>query len=209
MKTTMVPPGTLRTDSEHGQNQTGDHGAPGPILGTDRRSLRRYAVARIGFGVIWGIDAGLKWLPGFRDHYLSMIQASGHGQPSWLVPWFHFWASMVQPAPGLFAVLTAVAETAICLSLVLGIAQRACFAFGAGFALVIWGVGEGFGGPYMNGSTDIGCAVMYSALFAVLWLAVPRAIRAAAPSVDSRLVRRWPWLAPLTFIRVSHRQPRS
>jgi thiosulfate dehydrogenase [quinone] large subunit len=166
-------------------------------------------VARIGFGVIWGIDAGLKWLPGFRDHYLSMIQASGAGQPSWLLPWFHFWASMVQPAPGLFAVLTAVAESAICLSLVLGIAQRACFAFGAGFALVIWGVGEGFGGPYMNGSTDIGCAVMYSALFAVLWLAVPRAIRAAAPSVDSRLVRRWPWLAPLTFIRVSHRQPRS
>jgi hypothetical protein len=59
----------------------------------------------------------------------------------------------------------------------------------------------------MNGSTDIGCAVMYSVLFAALVLAVPRAIRAAAPSVDSRMVRRWPRLAPLTFIKVSRGRP--
>ncbi len=203
MKTTVAPPGGLRPGYEHGENQAGDHEATVPSVGPGRRSLRRYAAVRIGFGVIWGIDAGLKWLPGFRDHYLSMIQASGRGQPSWLVPWFHFWASTVQPAPGLFAVLTAVAETAICLSLVLGLAQRAGFAFGAGFALLLWGVGEGFGGPYMNGSTDLGCAVMYSVLFAALVLAVPRAIRAAAPSVDSRMVRRWPRLAPFTFITVS------
>lgn len=48
---------------------------------------------------------------------------------------------------------------------------------------------------------------MYSVLFAALVLAVPRAIRAAAPSAHSRMVRRWPWLAPLTFIKVSRGRP--
>jgi thiosulfate dehydrogenase (quinone) large subunit len=164
------------------------------------QNVRRYWIIRVTFGLIWGIDATLKWLPGFRDSYLSMIQAAGQGQPSWLAPFFHFFVSAVRPAPGLFAVLTALAETAICLSLLLGIAQRAGFIFGAAFGLVIWGAGEGFGGPYGSGSTDIGCAIMYTVLFAALLLAVPRSVRAGAPSADSRLVRRWPRLAPLTFI---------
>jgi thiosulfate dehydrogenase (quinone) large subunit len=161
--------------------------------------VRRYWIVRLLFGLIWGIDATLKWLPGFRDHYLAMVQASGQGQPAWLAPFFHFMSSAVSPAPGLFAVLTALAETAICLSLLLGVAQRAGFAFGAAFSVLIWGAGEGFGGPYMSGSTDIGCAIMYTVLFVALALAVPRAVRAAAPSLDAGLVRRWPRLAPLTF----------
>jgi thiosulfate dehydrogenase (quinone) large subunit len=165
------------------------------------QNVRRYWIIRVTFGLIWGIDATLKWLPGFRDSYLSMIQASGQGQPSWLAPFFHFFVSAVRPAPGLFAVLTALAETAICLSLLLGIAQRAGFIFGTAFGLVIWGAGEGFGGPYGSGATDIGCAIMYTVLFAALMLAVPRSVRAAAPSADSRLIRRWPRLAPLTFIK--------
>jgi uncharacterized membrane protein YphA (DoxX/SURF4 family) len=128
-----------------------------------------------------------------------MIQAAGQGQPSWLAPFFHATAGAVRPAPGLFAVLTALAETAICLSLLLGVAQRAGFAFGAALSVLIWAAGDCFGGPYGSGSTDIGCAVMYTVLFAALALAVPRGIRAAAPSLDAGLVRRWPRLAPLTF----------
>ena len=164
-------------------------------------NVQGYWIVRLGFGLIWGIDATLKWLPGFRDGYLMMIRGSAEGQPSWLLPFFHFWARAVAPAPGLFAVLTAVAETAVCLSLLLGIAQRAGFIFGAGLGLLIWAVGEGFGGPYVSGATDIGCAIMYSVLFAALLLAVPRATRAAAPSLDSAMVARWPALAPLTFLR--------
>jgi nitrite reductase (NO-forming) len=162
-------------------------------------NARRYLAVRIGFGLIWAIDATLKWLPGFRHGFLGMVQDAAQGQPAWLAPWFHFWTGAIAPAPGLFAVLTAVAETAVCLSLLLGIFQRAGFALGAVMGLLIWGVGEGFGGPYGMGATDIGCAVMYSVVFAALVLAVPRTTRAAAASVDSRLVRRWPRLAPLTF----------
>jgi uncharacterized membrane protein YphA (DoxX/SURF4 family) len=164
-------------------------------------NVQGYWIVRLGFGLIWGIDATLKWLPGFRDNYLMMIRASAQGQPFWLLPFFHFWARAVAPAPGLFATLTALAETAVCLSLLLGIAQRAGFIFGAMLGLVIWAVGEGFGGPYVSGATDIGCAIMYSVLFAALLLAVPRATRASAPSLDSAMVARWPALAPLTFHR--------
>jgi hypothetical protein len=166
-----------------------------PVIPSD---VRRYWLVRLGFGLIWDIDATLKWLPGFRDQYLTMIKNAGHGQPPWLMPWFHFWASLIGTAPGLFAVLTAVTETAICLSLLLGVLQRAGFGLGIVFGLLIWSVGEGFGGPYMSGATDIGSAIIYSAVFAAL-LAVPRHIRAAAPAADSWLVAWWPGLAPLTF----------
>jgi nitrite reductase (NO-forming) len=180
-----------------------------PVPGPERaqpaghRDARRYWAVRIGFGLIWGIDATLKWLPGSRHGFLGLIQSSAAGQPSWLAPWFHFWISAVQPHPGLFAVLTAVAETTVCLSLLLGLAQRAGFALGTALGVLIWGVGEGFGGPYGAGSTDIGCAVMYSVVFAALLIAVPRRTRSAAPSADAALVRRFPRLAPLTF----HRPP--
>jgi thiosulfate dehydrogenase [quinone] large subunit len=176
---------------------------------TGALNIQRYWIVRLGFGLIWGIDATLKWLPGFRDNYLMMIRASAQGQPAWLLPFFHVWARAVAPAPGLFAMLTALAETAICLSLLLGIAQRAGFIFGAVFGLLIWAVGEGFGGPYVSGATDIGCAIMYSVLFAALLLAVPRATRASAPSLDSAMVARWPALAPLTFLRASRAHQRE
>jgi nitrite reductase (NO-forming) len=164
-------------------------------------NVQGYWIARLLFGLIWGIDATLKWLPGFRDNYLMMIRDSAQGQPSWLLPFFHLADRAMTPAPGLFATLTALAETAVCLSLLLGLAQRAGFIFGAVLGLLIWAVGEGFGGPYGTGATDIGCAVMYSVMFAALLLAVPRATRAAAPSLDSALAARWPVLAPLTFQR--------
>jgi hypothetical protein len=37
---------------------------------------------RIAFGLVWAIDAALKWLPGFKDSYQSTIQgiAAGHGR---------------------------------------------------------------------------------------------------------------------------------
>lgn len=166
---------------------------PDPVL------VRRYFVVRLGFAAIWLVDASLKWLPGFRAGFVDTIRERAAGQPGWLHPWFHFWIRVTSHAPTTFAVLIACAETAICVSLLLGLLQRAGFVFGTVFALLVWGVGEGFGGPYTGGATDIGCAVMYAVLFVSLALTVPRAVRAAAPAADNRLVRRFPALAPLTL----------
>jgi nitrite reductase (NO-forming) len=45
---------------------------------------------RVLFGSIWAIDAVLKWLPGYRHHYIRNLQSVAQGQPSWLHGWFHF-----------------------------------------------------------------------------------------------------------------------
>ena len=39
---------------------------------------------RISFGIIWLIDAVLKWLPGFRSGYMGAIMGEAQGQPGWL-----------------------------------------------------------------------------------------------------------------------------
>jgi hypothetical protein len=77
--------------------------------GRDFPSWPKYAL-RITFGAIWLIDAVLKWLPGFRSGYLSMISAAGTGQPGWLRPWFSFWTSLQSPHPTVYAYVVAVLE---------------------------------------------------------------------------------------------------
>ena len=37
------------------------------------------------------------------------------------------------------------------------------------FSLLVWSVGEAFGGPYAAGSTDIGTAIIYAFVFAALY----------------------------------------
>lgn len=169
------------------------------MVAMESTQARRYLGVRLVFAAIWGVDAVLKWLPGFRRAFLGMVHDAGMGQPSWLEPWFHFWYRVCSHDPHTIAVLIALTETAICLSLLLGVLQRLCFVAGTVFALLIWGVGEGFGGPYMNGSSDIGAAVMYAVVFVALTLLVPRDVRIAAPALDNTLVQRWPRLVPLTF----------
>jgi hypothetical protein len=48
---------------------------------------------RVSFGIIWLIDATLKWLPGFRSNYMGAIMGEAQGQPGWLKPWFDFWVN--------------------------------------------------------------------------------------------------------------------
>ncbi len=165
----------------------------------DAALVRRYFAVRLLFAAVWAVDATLKWLPGVRDHFVDTIRERAMGQPGWLQPWSHFWIRVCSHSPSKFAVLIACAETAICVSLAFGFLQRVSFVFGTVFALMIWGVGEGFGGPYTSGATDIGCAVMYAVLFVSLALTVPRSVRAAAPALDNELVRTVPALARFTF----------
>lgn len=125
-------------------------------------------IARLLFGLIFAIDAYLKWLPGYRKTYLSQLKSAAAGQPSWLHGWFHFWVSLQSSSPTLFAVLSGVAETALALVLLLGLARRAGYILGAAYMLLVWAVGEGFGGPYMAGSTDVGTGIVYALLFTTL-----------------------------------------
>lgn len=125
---------------------------------------------RIGFGVIWLIDAILKWLPGFRSGYMDTLMGQAQGQPGWLKPWFDFWINLQHPQPTFFAYLVAVIETLIVLALVAGLARKLTYSAAIVFSLLIWGTAEGFGGPYTSGASDIGTAVIYAVVFAGLLL---------------------------------------
>jgi nitrite reductase (NO-forming) len=123
---------------------------------------------RITFGVIWLIDATLKWLPGFRASYMDVIMAEAQGQPGWLQPWFRFWINVQHPDAMPLAYLVAAAETLIAVALIAGFARKITYSAAIVFSLLIWATAEGFGGPYTSGASDIGTAVIYAVVFAAL-----------------------------------------
>lgn len=149
-------------------------------------------LVRVLFGVTFGIDAALKWLPGYRHTYISQLKSVASGQPPWLGGWFQFWIHLQSIAPPVFATLTGISETALALCLLLGAARRAAYTLGAVYTLLIWAVGEGFGGPYMPGSTDVGAGIVYALLFITLLAFAPPARRERL-SLDRLLVAHWPW----------------
>lgn len=146
---------------------------------------------RIVFGVIWLIDAAMKWTPAFFSEYLSMLKSAAQGQPHWLAPWFHAWIAIVSPAPHLWAFATALAETATALGLLFGFAQKSGYLVGITFSLLIWSTAEGFGGPYTPGATDIGTSIIYALVF--FYLAAMQYLEGLpAWSLDRVIIRRWP-----------------
>jgi uncharacterized membrane protein YphA (DoxX/SURF4 family) len=131
-----------------------------------RSQTRRSAVAlRLAFGLVWAINATLKWLPGFRDSFAAMLNAAAQDQPSWLRPWFHLWTGLPHSDATVLAYLTAATETLIALAVLTGLARKAVYLGGAFYSLLVWASAEGFGGPYQAGATDIGTAIIYAFVF--------------------------------------------
>jgi nitrite reductase (NO-forming) len=155
---------------------------------------------RIAFGVIWLIDAVLKWLPGFKDGYMDTIMGTRDGQPGWLRWWFDFWINLQHPAATFFWALVATAETLIALALIFGFARKATYIAAIVFSVLIWSTAEGFGGPYTSGASDIGTAVIYAIVFAGL-LALSYYAGPARFSADYYLEKKITWWWRLAEVR--------
>ena len=128
-------------------------------------------VLRIIFGLVWLMDAWFKWQPGFINQFVNYLTSALEGQPAAVQAWINLWIKIVNVDPYVFARLVAISETSIALGLIFGILSNLTNIGGALLALVIWSTAEGFGGPYVPGSTDIGSAVIYVLVFAGLFLA--------------------------------------
>lgn len=129
------------------------------------------AVLRTLFGIVWLVDAFFKWQPGFRSGFTPIIQGMVTSQPAIIRPWFQFWALLATHTGQLLPDATAITETALGIALIIGIARRPVYVVGAMYALFVWAVGEGFGGPYALGiSTDVGAALIYAFVFASLFI---------------------------------------
>ena len=127
-------------------------------------------VLRILFGVVWLIDAQFKWRPGFINDMASFLSGALTDQPAAVQDWIYFWIDVVNVNPVIFAYLVAVAETALALALIFGVMSNLSYLGGSILAFMIWSTAEGFGGPYVVGTTDIGAAVIYIFVFALLYL---------------------------------------
>ena len=140
---------------------------------TTRVSLwraRAIAFLRIAFGLIWAIDAWFKWQPGFISSFTDQIAKAKQDQPQGVQSWLSFWAHLVGSNPHFFAYLTAAMETALAVFLILGLLTQLTCLVGIVWSLAIWAIPEGFGGPYKPGdSTDVGTALLYALMFAVLF----------------------------------------
>ncbi len=128
-------------------------------------------ILRIAFGLVWAIDAWFKWQPDFINNFSSYLTGSLDGQPGWVQAWINFWINVVKVDPHVFAHLVAIGETAIAIGLIFGLFSNLTYIVGMLLSVVIWTSAEGFGGPYVPGSTDIGAAIMYVFVFAGLFLA--------------------------------------
>tara|TARA_R110002110_G_scaffold85816_4_gene223848 strand:- start:188932 stop:189459 length:528 start_codon:yes stop_codon:yes gene_type:complete len=127
-------------------------------------------VVRIVFGLVWLIDAQFKWRSSFINDMGSYLSGALDGQSAPVQAWIYFWMQVVKVDPVLFAYFVAAAETALALALIFGVLSNLAYLGGAVLAFVIWSTAEGFGGPYVTGSTDIGAAIIYVFVFALLYL---------------------------------------
>ena len=126
------------------------------------------SLARILFGLIWLVDAFFKFQPEFAQNLPDLIKQGATSQPSWLSSWFSFWVDVTTVNPQPWAYLIAFTELAIAISLILGFMRKIGYLVGILTSLIIWGVPEGFGGPYGPTSTDIGTGIIYAMVFLLL-----------------------------------------
>lgn len=136
-----------------------------------QRNISGYKTGmRIVFGLVWLLDAYLKWQPDFFSGFETMLQGAASGQPAWILPWFTFWISVTSTDPYAFALFIALVETLLALAIIFGFMRKVTYLLGAAFSFFLWSIPEGFGGFYLPGSTDIGTSVIYVLVFLFLIL---------------------------------------
>lgn len=166
---------------------------PGPQV-IDSRRLTGLAFLRMAFGAIWAVDASLKWQPAFQANFQQILSGVAQGQPGFLSWWFGLWQFVVSGRAPVFGILTASTETYLAVALLTGFARKFTYSLGIVYGLFVWSVAEGFGGPYMPGTTtDVGAAIIYSFLFIALLL-----VDAGRLSVDNLIVKKvpaWRWIS--------------
>ena len=151
------------------------------------------ATLRILFGLAWIVNAALKWLPALGTHFLSMLTGAAQGQPTFLKPWFGLVTAIASDGRATFlAYGSAALEMYLAIALLSGFARKLTYSVGAGYTALIWATAEGFGGPYVPGSsTDVGAAIIYTLLFLTL-LVHDAGAGFSRLSFDSVLERRMP-----------------
>ena len=160
--------------------------------------LTGIVILRIVFGLVWAVDAWFKWQPDFTGNFSDYLTGALKDQPAAVKAWIDLWINAVSVDPHVFAHAVAVGETLVALGLIFGVLSHLTDLGGILRSLVIWSTAEGFGGPYMAGSTDIGAAIIYALVFVGLF----RSSAGIYVGLDRRVTTalgRWAFLASGLF----------
>jgi len=163
-----------------------------------QRPFEWLALLRMAFGAVWAADASLKWQPAFQSNFMQLLTGAAQGQPGFLSWWFALWQAVVSGRAPILAVMTAGTETYLAIAVLSGFARKVTYSIGLLYGLFVWSVAEGFGGPYVPGtSTDVGAAIIYSLLFGTLLV-----VDAGRFSVDTLIEKRWPSWRRVAELRI-------
>ena len=131
---------------------------------------KSFAILRILAGVVWLIDAASKLSPAFFSNFTSYLAHGAAGQPALVQAWVDLWVRGAGVNPHFFAIVVVVSEMAIAIGLIFGLLTDIALIGGIAMTLVIWSTAQGFGGPYVAGSTEIGSTAVYAITFIALWI---------------------------------------
>ncbi|MBN2679901.1 hypothetical protein HHS34_004610 [Acidithiobacillus montserratensis] len=145
--------------------------------------------ARILFGLLWAFDAFWKWQPYFLDNAVTYLQQALPGEPAWIAAYISFVIAVINlVGPVLFGYVAAIMESVIAFFLLIGRGLRWIIPVGIAYSFGVWTTAEGWGAPYLPGSTAnkgdvLGTTNIYiiAFLFLAAWVYfTPRALRMAA-----------------------------
>ena len=142
-----------------------------------------WTIGRLLFGLLWTFDAALKWQPYFLTHFLAQLTPAVHGQPAWIAAYITFVIQVVKAVgPQVVAVVAAIIETSIAVSLLTGRGLQVMAPLGFLYSLAVWTTAEGWGGPYTTAGSGIrgdvlGNVLFYAVVFLFLLVRVMQRLR--------------------------------
>ncbi|MHB9075008.1 MAG: hypothetical protein ACYC6G_15945 [Desulfobaccales bacterium] len=131
-----------------------------------------FGLLRILFGCIWLLNVWFQSNSAYINHlFLQSFHAGIAGQPEWLARYTQAVIHAIQTiGPARVALATILIEGLLALSLLTGLWLPFFAWVGVGYNLFMWSTVGGLGGPYVQGSTDPGTAIVYALAFVFIIL---------------------------------------
>jgi len=137
------------------------------IAATSPEQRQRIGILRILFGLVCLANTYLQANSAYIDHFSQMLHADWvDGQPAWLMLYGHHMALWVERiGASRVAIATIIINGVLALSLLTGFGLRYLTWAGVAYHLWLWSTIGGLGGPYTQGATDPGTAIVYVLIF--------------------------------------------
>ena len=157
-----------------------------------RNSMKLSRSFAITFGLVYLSEAFLAFYYDLPAHIVGVVKAQAAVAPPSLNGWFSFWEGQVSAAPAFYAYLVGILELLLAVCLIFGLGRKIGYMGGTVFAILAWGVGEGFGGLPTAGYTDPGTGIIQAVIF--LMLLSLNATHGTDPfTLDAQIERRFKW----------------